>query len=65
MNLQQANLFASDKRIARSPICCRERHCGSKAEFDPPQDLGGCINTKVRCLVCHATGVISVRKDLA
>jgi hypothetical protein len=62
--VSQPGLFEA-KPTMKSPICCRERHCGSRVECDEPRDLGGCVNVDVRCLHCGATGVLSTRKDLA
>lgn len=45
--------------VERSPICCREQHCGSKAAIGPCRPVEGACNHDVTCLRCSATGVES------
>lgn len=65
MELTQGTLFAEEGvTLERCGICIREKHCGHKAEYGPPRDLGGCINRTIRCVQCGATGEQSWNKEL-
>lgn len=65
MAITQGSLFQEPGvKVKRCGLCIYEKHCGNKAEYGPPVDLGGCINLEIRCQKCGATGVQSWNKEL-
>lgn len=63
----QGELFAAPAGDAvRSPICMRQKHCGSSAVLGKPEEVEpGCVNRSITCLACGATGVQSTNEAVS
>jgi hypothetical protein len=62
--MMQLTLFAQGE-IARCPICCHEKHCGSQAILGVPEVFKGYTNRAITCLKCGATGTQSTNTEAA
>lgn len=52
-----------EPQAMKSPICCRDHHCGATAIIESVRETETAVTIEVRCARCGDRGCVSTRKD--